>query len=154
VLLGSFARGRRKRGSQKEIAEADALRTLMRLGWGQENPAFRQVFTSQFIPGGTPEQMQWLNDLQRNTTSPENAVRRREAMNQVDLTAVLGRVRVPTLVLHCRDDAVVPFEEGRRVAAGIPGSRFVELKGRNHIILEGDPGWHRFLDETRSFLGG
>jgi pimeloyl-ACP methyl ester carboxylesterase/DNA-binding winged helix-turn-helix (wHTH) protein len=152
VLLGGYARGRRKRGSQKEIDQADALKTLMRLGWGQENPAFRQVFTSLFIPGGSPEQMRWLNDLQRNTTSPENAVRIREAMNQIDVTDLLPHVGVPTLVLHCRDDAVTPFEEGRLMAAGIRGCRFVELEGRNHIILDGDPGRQRFLEEMRAFL--
>jgi pimeloyl-ACP methyl ester carboxylesterase/DNA-binding winged helix-turn-helix (wHTH) protein len=154
VLLGGYARGRRMRGSQKEIEQADALRTLMRLGWGQENPAFRQVFTSLFIPGGSPEQMQWMNDLQRNTASPENAARIREVMNQIDVSDLLPRVGVPTLVLHCRDDAVVPFEEGRLMAAGIPGSRFVELEGRNHIILEGDPGRQRLLDELGGFVGG
>ncbi len=152
VLLGGYARGRRKRGSQKEIEQADALKTLMRQGWGQENPAFRQVFTSLFIPSGSPEQMQWLNDLQRNTASPENAVRIREAMNSIDVTDLLAHVSVPTLVLHCRDDAMAPFEEGRLMAAGIPGSRFVELEGRNHIILDGDPERQRFLDEMRSFL--
>jgi pimeloyl-ACP methyl ester carboxylesterase/DNA-binding winged helix-turn-helix (wHTH) protein len=152
VLLGGYARGRSKRGSQKGIDEADALKTLMRLGWGRENPAFRQVFTSMFIPGASAEQMQWLNDLQRNTTSPENAVRLREAMADIDITELLARVSVPTLVLHCRDDAVVAFEEGRIMAAGIRGSRFVELEGRNHIILEGDPGWRRFLDELNAFL--
>ncbi len=154
VLLGGYARGRRKRGSQKEIEQAEALQTLMRLGWGQENPAFRQIFTSQFIPGGSPEQMRWLNDLQRNTTSPENAALIRGTMNNIDVTGLLPRVRVPTLVLHCRDDAAVPFEEGRLMAAGIRGSRFVELEGSNHVILEGDPGRQRFLDEMRSFLAG
>jgi pimeloyl-ACP methyl ester carboxylesterase/DNA-binding winged helix-turn-helix (wHTH) protein len=154
VLLGGYARGRRMRGSQKEIEQADALRTLMRLGWGQENPAFRQIFTSLFMPGGSAEQMQWLNDLQRNTTSPENAARIREAMNNIDVTELLPRVGVPTVVLHCRDDAVVPFEEGRIMAAGIRGCRFVELEGRNHIILDGDPGRQRFLDEMRGFLAG
>lgn len=152
VLLGGYARGRRKRCSQKEIDEADALLTLMRLGWGQENPAFRQVFTSLFIPGGSAEQMQWLNDLQRNTASPENAVRIREAMNTIDVTDLLARVSIPTLVLHCRDDAVAPFEEGRLMAAGIPGSRFVTLEGRNHMMLEGEPACHRFLDEVKAFL--
>jgi pimeloyl-ACP methyl ester carboxylesterase/DNA-binding winged helix-turn-helix (wHTH) protein len=152
VLLGGYARGRRKRGSQKEIEQADALRTLMQQGWGQENPAFRQLFTSLFIPGGSPTQMQWLNDLQRNTASPENAVRIREAMNSIDVTDLLPQVSVPTLALHCRDDAMAPFEEGRLMAAGIRGCRFVELEGRNHIILDGDPGRQRFLDEMWSFL--
>jgi pimeloyl-ACP methyl ester carboxylesterase len=152
VLFGGYARGRKKRGSQKEIEQADALQTLMRLGWGQENPAFRQIFTSLFIPGGSAEQMQWLNDLQRNTTSPENAAQIRGTMNNIDVSDLLPRVRVPTLVLHCRHDAAVPFEEGRLMAAGIPGSRFVELEGRNHLILEGDPARARFLDEVRAFL--
>ena len=152
VLFGGYARGRNKRGSQAEIEKANAVRTLMHLGWGQENPAFRQMFTSLFIPGGSAEQMQWLNDLQRKTTSPDNAARIRTAMNDIDVTDLLTRVTAPTLVLHCRDDAVAPFEEGRRMAAGIRGSRFVALEGRNHMILESDPDWRRFLDEVGAFL--
>jgi len=153
VLYGGFARGRRKRGSAKESEQADALVTLMRQGWGQENPAFRQVWTSLFVPGGTAEQMQWFNDLQRITASAENAVRIRLAVDHIDVSDLLSRVTAPTLVLHCRDDAAVPFDEGRRLAAGIKGARFVALEGRNHLILEGDPGWHRFVEEIKNFLG-
>ena len=110
------------------------------------------MFTSLFIPGGTMEQMQWYNDLQRITTSPENAARLRQASDEVDVTHLLPQVRAPTLVLHCRNDAVQSFEEGRILAAGIPGARFVALEGNNHIILETDPGWARFLDEVEAFL--
>ncbi len=152
ILYGGFARGRRKRGSQQEIEGSDAVATLMRQGWGQENPVFRQIFTSLFIPGGTAEQMQWFNDLQRMTTSPENAVRLRRAVDEIDVTDLLPRVRVPTLVLHCRNDAMQPFEEGRRLAAGIPGARLVVLEGRNHLVLESDPAWSRLLHEIRGFL--
>ncbi len=152
VLYGGYARGRRKRGSQREIENSDAVLTLMRDGWGQENPAFRMLFTSRFIPGGTPDQMQWYNDLQRKTTSAENAIRIRRANDDIDVTDLLARVRVPTLVLHCRDDAAVAFEEGRRMAAGIPGAHFVELDGSNHLILESDPAWGRFMVEIREFL--
>jgi pimeloyl-ACP methyl ester carboxylesterase/DNA-binding winged helix-turn-helix (wHTH) protein len=152
VLYGGFARGRRRRGSQQEIASADAVATLMRQGWGQDNPAFRQLFTSLFIPGATPEQVQWYNDLQRITTSPDNAVRLREAIDRIEISDLLAQVTVPTLVLHCRDDALQPFEEGRRLAAGIPRARFVALEGRNHMMLEGEPAWFRFLDEVRDFL--
>jgi pimeloyl-ACP methyl ester carboxylesterase/DNA-binding winged helix-turn-helix (wHTH) protein len=152
VLYGGFARGRRKRGSEQEIESSEAMITLMRQGWGQENPAFRQLFTSLFIPGGSAEQVQWFNDLQRITTSPDNAARLRQAVDVIDVTDLLQRVTSPTLVLHCRDDAVQPFEEGRRLAAGIPGARFVALEGRNHSILQGDPGWERFFDEIRVFL--
>lgn len=152
VLYGGFARGKRKRGSPQDIEQADAVLTLIRQGWGQENPAFRQIFTSLFIPGATAEQVQWFNELQQRTTSPENAARIRRAVDDIDVTDLLARIAVPTLVLHCRSDAGQPFEEGRTLAAGIRGARFVALEGHNHVILEGDPGWRRFLDEVKSFL--
>jgi pimeloyl-ACP methyl ester carboxylesterase/DNA-binding winged helix-turn-helix (wHTH) protein len=152
ILYGGYARGRRKRGNIGDIEQAEALVTLMRHGWGQENPAFRQIFTTRFVPGGTAEQIQWFNDLQRITTSPENAVRIVQATTNIDVTDLLPRVRVPTLVLHCRNDAAQPFEEGRRIAAGIPGARFVALEGHNHLVLESDPAWNRLLDEISSFL--
>jgi pimeloyl-ACP methyl ester carboxylesterase/DNA-binding winged helix-turn-helix (wHTH) protein len=151
VLYGSFARGRKKR-SPEATANSDALITLIRQGWGQENPAFRQLFTSLFIPGGTEEQTKWFNDLQRITTSPENAARLRQVVDDIEVTALLSKVTAPTLVLHCRGDAVQPFDEGRRLAAGIPGARFVALEGRNHIPLQGEPAWSRLLQEMRDFL--
>jgi pimeloyl-ACP methyl ester carboxylesterase/DNA-binding winged helix-turn-helix (wHTH) protein len=152
VLYGSFARGRKKRGSPEAAASSDAMVTLIRQGWGQENPAFRQLFTSLFIPGGTEEQTKWFNDLQRITTSPENAARLRQVVDDIEVTALLSKVTAPTLVLHCRGDAVQPFDEGRRLAAGIPGARFVTLDGRNHIPLQGEPAWSRLLQEMRDFL--
>ena len=152
VLLGGFARGRRMRGSQDEIEEAQAMITLIRQGWGADNPAFRQFFTSRYIPEATLEQMQYLNELQRITASPENAARLREAFDIIEVSDLLPQVTVPTLVLHCRDDAAAPFEEGRRIAAMIPGARFVALDGRNHLILEDEPAWPRFLAEVTKFL--
>jgi pimeloyl-ACP methyl ester carboxylesterase len=154
VLYGGYARGRRMRGSIEEIEQSNATITLMRLGWGQENPAFRHIFTSLFIPGGTVEQMKWFDDLQRVTTSTENAVRIRETMNGIDVTDLLERVSVPTLVVHCHGDAVVPFEEGRLMAARISGARFVALEGSNHLILPGEPALGRFLDAIENFLKG
>jgi pimeloyl-ACP methyl ester carboxylesterase/DNA-binding winged helix-turn-helix (wHTH) protein len=151
ALYGGFARGLRRRG-QAELEQSDALLTLIQHGWGQENPAFRQIFTTRFVPGGTPEQFQWFNDLQRVTTSPANAVRIRKTVDEFDVTELLSQVRVPTLVMHCQDDAAVPFDEGRRLAAGIPGARFVALEGRNHVVLEGDPGWDRMFEEIDAFL--
>jgi pimeloyl-ACP methyl ester carboxylesterase/DNA-binding winged helix-turn-helix (wHTH) protein len=152
VLYGGFARGRRMRGSAIDEAQAEAMLTLMRTGWGQENPAFRQVFTSLFVPGGTPEQMDWFNELQRKTTSPENAVRIRLISDYMNVVELLPRVTTPTLVLHCRDDAIQPFGEGRFLAANIPGARFTGLEGRNHLILENDPGWPVFKQEIGAFL--
>ncbi len=154
VLYGGFARGRRVRGTEEDVEQWDAMLTLMRTGWGQENPAFRQVFTSLFVPGGTPEQMQWFNDLQRNTTSPENAARIRYVSDVIDIENLLQQVTVPTIILHCRDDAIQPFSEGRSIAATIPNARFVGLEGRNHLLLETDPGWPRFKDEVKAFING
>jgi len=154
VLYGGYARGRRMRGSTEEIEKADATLTLMRFGWGQENPAFRHIFTSLFIPGGSAEQMKWFDDLQRVTTSAENAVRIRTVMNTIDVSGLLERITVPTLVVHCQDDAVVPFEEGRLMAARISGARFVTLQSSNHLILPGEPALGQFLDAIRNFLKG
>ena len=128
--------------------------TLMRVGWGKENPAFRQLFTSQFIPGGTKEQADWFNELQRISVSAEMAARISRVTGDIDVTALLPRVSVPTLVLHARDDARVPFESGRRLAAAIPGARFVALQGRNHLFLETEPAFAQFLEHTRAFLAG
>jgi len=153
ILFGGYAIGWAKRARSAAEKEQDAaMLTLMRLGWGQENPAFRQLFTSQFIPGGTKEQTDWFNELQRISTSPEDAVRNLLANGDTDVSALLGQVAVPTLVMHARDDARVPFDQGRRLAAGIPGARFVPLPSVNHLILENEPAFPRFLQEIRAFV--
>jgi pimeloyl-ACP methyl ester carboxylesterase/DNA-binding winged helix-turn-helix (wHTH) protein len=152
VLSGGYPLGRRKRGDAAEIAMQEALLTLIRHGWGQDNPAFRQVFSSRFFPDGTHEQMQWLNDLQRVSTSPENAIRVRRATGDIDVTGLLPRVATPTLVLHSRGDAGVPFEMGRMLARGIPGARFVELESRNHLALAQERAWPRYIGEICDFL--
>jgi pimeloyl-ACP methyl ester carboxylesterase len=128
ALCGGFAVGSAKRTlSAAEQEQRAAMLTLMRVGWGQEKPAFRQLFTSQFIPGGTKEQEDWFNELQRISASPEDAVRNLIAASEIDVSALLSQVTVPTLLMHARDDARVPFELGRRLAAGIPAARFVLL---------------------------
>ncbi|GAA4415293.1 hypothetical protein GCM10023089_35730 [Quisquiliibacterium transsilvanicum] len=154
VLLGAYARGALRRAtSDAHRLEAETLVNLIRLGWGRDNAAFRQVFTNQFIPGGTPAQHQWWNDLERLTASPESAARTLEAFHRIDVTELARRLRVPTLVLHARGDARVPFDEGVRLAALIPEARFVPLDSDNHVLLDTEPAWPVFLDEMRSFLG-
>jgi class 3 adenylate cyclase/pimeloyl-ACP methyl ester carboxylesterase len=155
ILYGGYALGYNRRARTAAEKEEDAaMLTLMRLGWGKENPAFRQLFTSQFVPGGTKEQADWFNELQRTTVSGEMAVRIATTAGDTDVTALLPQVRVPTLVLHARDEARIPFEAGRRMAAGIPGARFVALTGRNHLFLETEPAFAQFLEHTRAFLSG
>ena len=153
ILYGGFALGWKRRARTAAQQEEDAaLLTLMRVGWGKENPAFRQLFTSQFIPDATKEQADWFNELERITVSGDIAARIFETAGNTDVTALLQQVRVPTLVMHARGDARVPFEAGRRMAAGIPGARFVALDGRNHLFFEAEPAFNQFLEQTRSFL--
>jgi class 3 adenylate cyclase/pimeloyl-ACP methyl ester carboxylesterase len=153
VLLGGYAVGWKKRARTAAEKEAgEAMVTLVRLGWGQENPAFRQMFTSQFIPDATKEQADWFNEFQRISSSPADAARNLIANGDVDVTSLLPQVRVPALVMHARHDARVPFEAGRRLAAGIPGARFVPLESQNHVVLESEPAFARFLEEMRAFI--
>lgn len=153
VLYGGYAQGLKRRPHTEADEQAfRAMLTLVRLGWGQDNAAFRQLFTSQFMPDATKEQEDWFNELQRRATSPESAVRYIEAVAEFDVGPLLAQVKAPTLVLHARDDARVPFEQGRRLAAGIPGARLVPLQSRNHLIEIQDSAARRFVEEVRLFL--
>jgi pimeloyl-ACP methyl ester carboxylesterase/tRNA A-37 threonylcarbamoyl transferase component Bud32 len=153
ILHGSYARGVSHRGvSEQEREERELLLSLIRVGWGKDHPAFRQVFTSLFIPDGTTEQIQWFNELQRVSAKPENAARMCAAFYTLDVRALAPQVRAPTLVLHGTGDMRIPFAEGRLLATLIPGARFVPIESRNHLILESEPGWPRFLQEVRRFL--
>jgi len=153
LLHGSYARGVLKRNPTPEKrAEVEAMSKLAEVGWGQENPAFRQIFTTLFIPDGTPEQHRWFNELERVSTSPQAAARFFRVLNEIDVSDAAPRVSCPTLVSHSRQDARVPFTEGRLVASLIPGARFVPLESRNHIVLEHEAEWKRWLEEIRAFL--
>jgi pimeloyl-ACP methyl ester carboxylesterase len=132
----------------------DAMTTLMRIGWGADNPSFRQMFTARFIPGGTHEQADAFNELQRKTTSPECAARYFDVVGDIDITDLLAKVKAPVLVMHVRDDVICPFDAGRQLAAGIPGAHFIALPGRNHLFLEHEPACDRFFEETSLFLKG
>jgi len=155
VLYGGFARGAYRRAKNElELQQAKALATLIRTGWGSESPVFRQLFSSMFMPGGTPEQLQRFAERQRKTTTAECAYRFFETTRNLDVTDLLPKISVPTLVMHKRDDQVQPFEAGRELAAGIPGARFVALPGQNHMPLAQDPETERMLEEIRLFLKG
>jgi pimeloyl-ACP methyl ester carboxylesterase/DNA-binding CsgD family transcriptional regulator len=152
VLYGGYARGTYRRGDPDKERLYRALIDMTRLGWGKDNPAFRQVFTSRFIPGATDEQIGWFNDLCRKTTSPEIAARLLESRAEIDVMDLLGSVHAPTLILHSRDDDVIPIAEGHVLAAGIPGAQFIELDSKNHILLEDEPAWERFCAEVLEFM--
>jgi pimeloyl-ACP methyl ester carboxylesterase/DNA-binding CsgD family transcriptional regulator len=153
ILYGGYARGRFHRDLDRPgQLEAEALINLIRVGWGQENPAFRQLFSTMLMPDADMEQMASLNQLAHISATPENASRMERAFYKIDVRDLALKVSAPTLVLHPRQDASIPLEEGRLLASMIPGSRFVQLESRNHILLEKEPAWSRFLAELRNFL--
>jgi pimeloyl-ACP methyl ester carboxylesterase/DNA-binding CsgD family transcriptional regulator len=151
VMYGAYPRGMAMRGDTSE-EEFEALQTLTRAGWGRDDPAYRQMFTSRFMPGATIEQMRWFNDLQRVSTSGDNAASVMEVFAHIDVLPILRQVDVPTLVLHAQGDIQVPFEQGRQLASLIPGARFVGLDGANHLLLANEPAWPVALAEIRAFL--
>ena len=130
----------------------EALMALTRQGWGGTNAAFRQIFTTAFFPAAPKKHMEWFNELQRQTASPSNAAAILSALGDLDIRDELERIRVPTLVLHSRGDAVMPMKDGIELASGIPGARFVPLESENHVWLADDPAWERFTGELGRFL--
>jgi pimeloyl-ACP methyl ester carboxylesterase len=153
VLLGSYGRGRLARATTDEQRREAALDLeLARVGWSRDDPSFRRVFTSQFLPDGSPEQWQAFDDLQRHTTSPDNAVRFLSTFGSIDVTALAPKVKCPTLLLQSRGDLRQPLERARELAALIPGSQLVPLPSRNHLLLGDEPAWPMFLAELERFL--
>ena len=152
VIYGGYAAGWAVRSDPEEVARREALVALTEAGWGADHPAYRQVFTSLYIPEGNPRQVEWFNELQRVSASPENAARMQRVLSQIDVRDLLQEVTTPTLVLHAREDQVVPFNAGEELARGIPGAMFVPLEGENHILLETDPGWPVFAKAVSEFL--
>jgi RNA polymerase sigma factor (sigma-70 family) len=152
VLYGTYTRGRYRRG-EAETEQSRLLIELMRVGWGGAVPAFRQVFSSFFIPSAGEEQKRWYDEMQQASSSGEMAARLWLSNAQLDISDTARQAPQPALVLHVRHDLAVPYEEGRRLASLLPNARFVTLESDNHILQEGEPAWERFLAEVRAFLG-
>jgi len=154
ILYGASALGRANaRSSMRDLEELNAMLTLTRIGWGTGNPAYEQFFTSIFMPDGKAEERHWFTELQKKSTTPENAVRFIKEFLQINVQDLLPKITVPTLILHSRGDLVLPFDDGRDLATRIPHSHFVPLNSRNHILMEDEEAWKEFLVETRKFLG-
>jgi pimeloyl-ACP methyl ester carboxylesterase/DNA-binding CsgD family transcriptional regulator len=155
VLYGAFARGRLKRHEHAgAIDEAMLYYKLVELGWGTDNAAFREVFARQFLPDSSQEMVAAFDELQRVSASAASAVRMMQVSDQVDIRDLAAQVTCPTLVMHSRNDRRVNFEEGRRLAALIPGARFQPLESHNHVLMESEPAWPAFLQELDAFVPG
>jgi pimeloyl-ACP methyl ester carboxylesterase len=152
VLFGGYPAGWRIDASEDLIREREAVMTLTATGWGRDNPAYRQIFSSTFMPNATLDELQWFNDFQRSTTSPENAVRFLSAFGDIDVREQLSRVSVPTLVIHSLGDRRIPAATGRNIAASIPDAEFLGLESDNHLLLGREPASSVFVEAVREFL--
>jgi len=153
VIYGGWARGIMKRDpSPEQVRATHAMLELVELGWGSDNPLYRQLFTSLFIPDATPEQAAWFNEQERTCTTPAMAARIIRTYAEFDVTHLAPQVGCPTLVMHLHEDQRVPFEEGQLMARRIPNAHFVPLDGRNHVLLEGSPEFTRMFGELHRFL--
>ena len=154
VLFNAYAQGARTRArTESERLEAETLVNFVRIGWGRQNAAFCQFFTNLFIPEGTPEQHRWWGDLERETASAEVAAETLWQMQGIDVLDLCPQVHVPTLVASCRNDARVPFEQGVKIAAAIPGAQFLPLESANHVLMPSEPGWATFHSALAGFIG-
>ena len=155
VLLGAYARGAHRRGLPRErLEELEAQLKLVEHGWGRDDPSYRQMFASQFLPGATLEELASMSELQRRSASAQNAARVIRSFLSIDVTEAAAEVQCPALVLHARGDRRVPFEEGRLLAGLIPRAQFVPLESLNHILLAHEPAFGRFFDAVQTFLTG
>lgn len=153
IVHGAYARGWLKRDlTDEQIEEEQLMISLMRVGWGRDNPAFRQVFAMQLFPDASAEQIHALEEQMRLSVSPKNAVRLESEMHRIDVRDLASQIIVPTLVLHSHEDEAVPFEEGRLLASLIPGAQFVALESKNHLLTEEEAAWPKFVGAMRSFL--
>jgi len=152
VLYGGYGLGRNKRGSLRDVEEAKAFLTMARGGWVEDRALFARAFFSFWLPTGSPEEIQSFIDLQRVSVSGENTLKVRMAVDDIDVIELLPKVTVPTLVFHCINDKLVPLEQGRRLAAGIPNARFVALDSANHALLSREPAWEKFAGDMQEFL--
>ena len=152
ILYGAYGRGRLVRDrSLQALEEADTMRNVIRLGWGQEHDAFLHLFSCQFMPGGTLEQLQAFNTLARISCTPEKAAQFMDEFNQINVIDIASRIQCPTLVMHARGDLRVPVAEGRLLAERIAGAKFVLLDSNNHVLLS-EPMWHVFMAQLKAFL--
>jgi len=149
ILYGAYAAGVRTLEGQ---ALQDTFSQMIRVGWARPDALFRRVFTNMMIPGATEEQMCWIDELQRMSTSAEVLIAARTDRIKTDVTDLLAEIMVPTLVLHSRRDKMIDYAEARLLASSVPGARLVTLDSDNHILLSGEPSWDVFMAEVTTFL--
>lgn len=151
MFYGSYS-GAQAGATPEDLQMLEAFEALIKVGWARPTSEFRRVFSSLMIPGGTEEQMSWIDDLQTRACDADTAVRSRAERQVTDSTARLSELDLPTLVIHSRGDQMNRFHHAQRLAAGIRGARLVPLESNNHIVLSDEPAWQTFVREIAAFI--
>ena len=154
IIFGGYARGRKKRGNADDAAESEALLTLIRKGWGSENPVYRNAWASIMMPNASPEELDWFNAFQRATTSPENAARFRKLFDDMDVADLVSQVSAPALIMHSQRDLAAPLSEARFLTSAMPDARLITFDSDNHMLLESEPDFPRLIETVRDFVNG
>ncbi|HEX5762791.1 MAG TPA: adenylate/guanylate cyclase domain-containing protein [Solirubrobacterales bacterium] len=150
VLYGTFARLINAPDYDLGLPEdgLDRWGEMIRREWG--GPVGLRVWGPGAV--GDAEFERWWSRLLRQGTSPAGAIALLDLYRELDVRAILSSIRVPTLVLHRRDDRIAPVRQGEFLAERIPGARYVELEGADHLAQVGDQ--EALLDEVEEFLVG
>ena len=152
ILFGAYPAGWRINATPEVTKEREAVIALTETGWGRDNPAYRQIFSSTFMPSATIDELNWFNEFQRRTTSPANAARFLSAFADIDVRHRLAKVTVPTLVIHSLRDRRIPVSTGRDLAAAIPHAEFLGLDSDGHLLLGREHASQEFVNAVRQFL--
>lgn len=152
IIFGGYAAGWRYSASPEEAREREAVMVLTEAGWGRDNPSYRHIFSRTFMPSATADELFWFDEFQRQTTSPQNAVRFLRAFADIDVRKRLSTIAAPTLVLHSNGDRRIPVNTGRELAAAIPNAQFIGLDSDNHLLLGREPASKAFVSAIDHFL--
>lgn len=152
ILFGAYAAGWRINATDEEIKKREAIMTLTGIGWGKDNPAYRQIFSSTFLPSANKEEYDWFNDFQRLTTSPENAERFLSVFGDIDVRHHLANIKVPTLIIHSLNDQRIPVDVAKEMAASIPNAELIILNSDGHLLLGREPAAKDFVDAVKEFI--
>jgi pimeloyl-ACP methyl ester carboxylesterase/DNA-binding CsgD family transcriptional regulator len=155
ALLGCPARGRLARAeTEAQVEDSELRQKIIEVGWTDETPAFGQFFTALHMPAGLPGEQKAYGEMLRLTTTRANNFGFTRTFLHGDVRELLPRISCPTIVLHARADSIVPFSEGRAIAATIPGPRLVPLESSNHLLVASEPAWQQFTNAVDEFLPG
>jgi pimeloyl-ACP methyl ester carboxylesterase len=113
----------------------DTYSALARSNWRMASLALIEIMLGSSFDAVS---QQWYFRLLQESVTPEMAARMFKLWWDAGVRDLLHKVRVPTLVVHYRNDRAIPFEAGRELAVGIPGARLVPLEGDAHLFYFGD----------------